>query len=624
MDRGFPPAAAPTARVTALLGGIGAARRAFVAIGLAIGLAIALTPVLAAMSAAPARADSPAPAAPRQGATLDLRQCVSRQRADDDPAALLASPRRFDCATRSSRLGQGDFWLRLTPPHPSRLADIAFMPQWQRDSTLYARHTDGSMAMLRLDNRALWNLAHLGARVQFAVPGDGAPVDALLLRIDGAVNQTGLIDAPMLLGLEASTARERAEAVIYSLFAGLGIGLCAYNFILWLTIRERFQLVYCATLLSMVAYGWAHSGGICLTWRDGNFVTALKVNYYAMAAVAMLVPRFFIDFLEPGTVSPGLRRLTWLQIAAMSAVCVTIALFPPAWVHLLDRLYVAAFLPVPALAVAIAWQAFRRGSRAVGVLVLAWTAPVVMLAVRLLHALNLIPYSAFIEHSPVLAMGLEALMGSLAVASRVKLIAHERDTARAEERMARRLADIDPLTGLLNRRALLDRTLGWRCAEPLRLCLVDVDHFKAVNDRHGHDIGDAVLRELGAVLSARAGPRAIIGRMGGEEFALVGRATDLSPAVALGILSDVRAHSFSGGLHITVSIGMAEGIVSDEEQWLAVYRRADAALYAAKGSGRNRANQSEAAVASFAEMPRRHDDRDVTHAPPAPRSTNAA
>ena len=186
-------------------------------------------------------------------------------------------------------------------------------------------------------------------------------------------------------------------------------------------------------------------------------------------------------------------------------------------------------------------------------------------------------------------MAVEALLSSLAMSFRIKLITDERDRALSDERAARHLASVDSLTGLLNRRALLQQVIDWASPEPLRLLLVDIDRFKLVNDRHGHLTGDEVLREVAEVLAMRSDLRASVARLGGEEFALIGTAEELHGGIALAILADIRARTMTDGVRVTVSIGMAEGPVGCEDEWRELYRRADAALYRAKAEGRNRA-----------------------------------
>lgn len=160
------------------------------------------------------------------------------------------------------------------------------------------------------------------------------------------------------------------------------------------------------------------------------------------------------------------------------------------------------------------------------------------------------------------------------------------------QRHSRELARTDPLTGLLNRRALLDHALELGSEGPVRLLLVDIDHFKAINDDHGHDKGDEVLKVVAERLARIAEIRASVARIGGEEFALVGHADDLSEALALAILAEIRTAPMPHNRQVTVSIGLADGPAADEASWRQLFNRADAALYAAKGKGRNRLEQA--------------------------------
>ena len=150
----------------------------------------------------------------------------------------------------------------------------------------------------------------------------------------------------------------------------------------------------------------------------------------------------------------------------------------------------------------------------------------------------------------------------------------------------------DELTGLPNRRAL-DRTLeremalSRRHARPLGLLVLDLDHFKRVNDEHGHDAGDEVLRELSLVVRATIRSSDLLARWGGEEFVLVAPHADLSQLAELGerIRGAVAAHPFKTG-PMTVSLGGADFSPRDNAKRL--FTRADDALYEAKQTGRNR------------------------------------
>lgn len=150
-----------------------------------------------------------------------------------------------------------------------------------------------------------------------------------------------------------------------------------------------------------------------------------------------------------------------------------------------------------------------------------------------------------------------------------------------------RLANSDPLTGLLNRRAFIHLAIGRTAAH--RLMLVDIDHFKSINDRLGHDAGDEVLCAVAEVLQACRPPGSLAVRLGGEEFALLVPLQHQRECPPERILGAIRAHRMPLDWKVTVSLGFAEGRVTSEEDWKRLYRLADAALYRAKADGRDRA-----------------------------------
>lgn len=155
----------------------------------------------------------------------------------------------------------------------------------------------------------------------------------------------------------------------------------------------------------------------------------------------------------------------------------------------------------------------------------------------------------------------------------------------------RRAADIDFLTGLSNRRAL-EAVLGReaeaasRYQQPLSLLLIDADHFKRVNDTHGHDAGDAVLREIAAIMRSECRQCDFPARWGGEEFVLLLPGTDAESAFAFAerVRERMAGHEFPFVGRQTISIGVSVFRGEAGE----MIGRADNALYQAKQDGRNR------------------------------------
>jgi diguanylate cyclase (GGDEF)-like protein len=167
---------------------------------------------------------------------------------------------------------------------------------------------------------------------------------------------------------------------------------------------------------------------------------------------------------------------------------------------------------------------------------------------------------------------------------------------------------LDPLTGLLSRAGLARRfeeIAGQAAATnaPVSLLLCDVDHFKMVNDLHGHDRGDHVLRELAQELRGQLRSFELIYRLGGEEFLIVLPGVAGRHAAVLGErLRLATAQRRPGDMDITVSVGVSTAR-GDAARFTQLFKAADDALYAAKAAGRNRvvsAKDAPTAVRRFA------------------------
>ncbi len=155
-------------------------------------------------------------------------------------------------------------------------------------------------------------------------------------------------------------------------------------------------------------------------------------------------------------------------------------------------------------------------------------------------------------------------------------------------------ARTDALTGLLNRRGFETQmafavALARRSSRPLSLITVDVDHFKRVNDTYGHEAGDEVLRRLARTLESRLRGSDVVARLGGEEFVALLPDTDLNGAksIAQALVAAMAEQQDPVVGTITVSAGVAT-MRGAEDNGAAMLRRGDAALYEAKGQGRNR------------------------------------
>jgi diguanylate cyclase (GGDEF)-like protein len=189
-------------------------------------------------------------------------------------------------------------------------------------------------------------------------------------------------------------------------------------------------------------------------------------------------------------------------------------------------------------------------------------------------------------HSPQLVVAPLALVLCVAVLSMPLMrsdIQHRSD------------AVIDQLTGMLNRKALGARTheLAQQSevtGEPVGVIVADLDHFKRINDNHGHGIGDVVLRDVAYLLRKQLRAFDLAYRLGGEEFLILVPGSDIEQTAELAerLREGVAANRVGGELSVTMSLGVGTSRQHQRFNYAAVFAEADAALYEAKRAGRNR------------------------------------
>ncbi|PJI55941.1 GGDEF domain-containing protein [Methylobacterium radiotolerans] len=173
-----------------------------------------------------------------------------------------------------------------------------------------------------------------------------------------------------------------------------------------------------------------------------------------------------------------------------------------------------------------------------------------------------------------------SLIFTLVIGEAIRALAIQRDAFE-------HLSSIDVLSGVFNRRAFFERFEG--TAEAGQMVLIDIDRFKAINDTYGHLVGDEVIRGVGQILrTVFAGVPAVIGRIGGEEFAVFIPETDSVQADSAEIARVSVAAMIVEGIErpITISLGVAAS--KPPRSTIEVYSAADRALYLAKAGGRNR------------------------------------
>lgn len=521
-----------------------------------------------------------------------LTTCIRPMHAGDNSRTLLtqAGDFDFDCTRNQSSYGVGDFWV-LSQPLPVIAGDVrdrlavGFASTWQDATALHILYADGRIRTIAFTSATTAPYLLLGPTIAVPLPHEATRPVRILWEAHGAANMRGVVRGARIGPYADMLAVESSLGLTYGVILGVVVGLAVYNIALWPALRQPLQPVYCLLLFFITGYTLSSSGliGQWLPWLDNN--ERHRWNAIMLGGVAMTLVIFSRYFFERKVFEGWLDRMAAISFVLIAIPNIAFALLAPRWIIVLDQAVLLGFMVLLIFLIAVLVQAWRRRSNFLWAFAIAWGTPIGLAMFRVLHALHLIEWRPWIDQSTVLSMGVEALVASLGVAYRIYLLSRERDLARADERVARRLADTDPLTGLFNRRAFLEQAIGR--SGPQTLILADIDHFKRINDLLGHDGGDEVLRIFANALGEAAGMDMLIARIGGEEFALLADAERAPSPEAL--LARLRAIPYPSGLSVTASLGVCTGPIADESDWRLLYREADQALFAAKDAGRDRA-----------------------------------
>jgi diguanylate cyclase (GGDEF)-like protein len=361
---------------------------------------------------------------------------------------------------------------------------------------------------------------------------------------------------------------------------GIGISVC-------LILQYAVLLGTVSRALDEPAYSAFRWGAVC-----GGLGLMLNMSQgVAHPAIPFVVGNTLIA-LCPSWFWIGLRRLKGEQPSLRVLAAIALLMAAAGWAFGVASDHIGPRLTTNALLIALgtagaSWTLFslRRHERIfrwLGLLTLLLT--LLLLARVLIHWWLGIPRQHIFEPHPLNAVVyLGALLGFAVYAMGLNVL-----VARRVVQKVRGLAGIDALTGALNRRGLREAVEGW-LREPhavAALILADLDHFKAINDSHGHEAGDALLQRFADIARLRMGPGDVLARMGGEEFLLLARGQN--PLALAERLRRDFAEPLPGLPPVTASFGLVIDCRPDPAAFRDGLRRADEALYRAKEGGRNR------------------------------------
>ena len=364
---------------------------------------------------------------------------------------------------------------------------------------------------------------------------------------------------------------------------------------------STFNLVFaCVTIVSSIM--------LLVEWHRTR---QESIRFWAMGFLTITLVVLLRVFCETGdamieTTIPALRSLTFCLLAQGSLLfsgrrpIPTLYLLPGLWFALVlmrwdamaadesspeQATYMLVAQVMPCLITALAFARFQRDTFTGVSVALIFGVHAVFLIWRGFHlgAARIMPVST--TGDPIMILVATESLVFFSLAAHL-LVGAAKDAVAVRWKT---VAEIDALTGLLGRSAFLKVCEGRIRAGRLgALAMVDLDHFKSVNDEFGHGVGDEALRVFARIVSASLGERGIVGRLGGEEFAIL---IDGEPAEASTLMSEaLRMFTQGSGALLPRPLTASAGVVAlrQEAGVEALLLQADHALYKAKAGGRNR------------------------------------
>ena len=373
------------------------------------------------------------------------------------------------------------------------------------------------------------------------------------------------------------------KQMIQGIFYGALFALALYNLFIFFIVRDISYLLYVLYIITFGIFIACFSGYTSqYIWPESPWLANISLLLFWGGVIAMALT-FSKHFLKLKSNFPRINLFSNIFIV-IALLCSLSALFFP-YAAVINVLFLIA--PVAySLILFAGFKSLAKDSNPARYFLLAWITLLLSAIIATLISAGII--SEYASMSPyIIEIGafIEMVLLSIALASRIRNLEQDSMT--------------DGLTGLYNRRffdfqILRLFVLSNRENSPLALLVVDVDHFKTFNDKHGHDQGDIALQQVSLMMSQTARKSDYVCRFGGEEFTIILPNTELAVAnkIAERIRSEIESNEINGKA-VTVSIGVSVYNGKENLDVKNLFKRADDALYQAKKSGRNKVTNYE-------------------------------
>jgi len=528
------------------------------------------------------------------------RLCTQSSAMDVTAPALLQSGKAFDCSENKYAVKGPRVWVKipfLADTLPAGTVEVQGDSNGLTTMQVHAVLDDGTILSSIFPEQAVadsWR-----PKGQYGLPVPGTEYQEIRSRIQQvylAIDNPKVVSSISLIQLASKARWDNLTlplSIMFAALCGMAIMPLLYNVFFYGALRYSFMLWHSLMISATVVYTFSSSGLIFIAFPDISLTTKMLLNYWTLAIGVGAGGFFLVRFVEPGKIAPWLQAL--ITTFAMLPVFVTLLVFRIDEGYSMDarNYYHASFLPIFFIVLYAMGHALRRGSTAIWFQIAGWT-PIIMFGLdRVARGMDLYIGWPILDYGLYFTLVLETIILALGVANRILRLRQRHELSMRKQVELTLLADTDGLTMMHNRRSFerefRENQHQYRYSH---LAIFDIDFFKRVNDRYGHEVGDAVLRVVGRELDATPHFAA---RIGGEEFTLLmqdsGRDKRRSyPANALTEICETLIRTVNEEVPeilepVTFSVGVAS--ISRRASLRSVMSTADRRLYDAKNNGRN-------------------------------------
>lgn len=387
--------------------------------------------------------------------------------------------------------------------------------------------------------------------------------------------------------VDVALQQDKLAAYHYGILYGVIGGLLFFNLLIYFSIRQKRYLYYVFYLMMYLLMDFSYTGhGFLYVWKDAFFfqkwITTISITLYSTAGIL-----FALSFLRIKKLFIKTYNHTLWFIASLLLIQFMLFVSGHYIYNVLISLFYVSFFSLFTLYLAV--TCFKKGYRDAVYYLAATFATLIGAATTVFSVMGFISYNYLTFHAGEIAVALDAILLSMALAEQIR-------RAENEKILAQELARKDNLTSLSNRLAFDEVSKQiWQSTikfdQELCFIMLDLDFFKKVNDQYGHAAGDEVLKQVSNEISEVVRDSDILVRWGGEEFAII--LPQCSLVQARQLAERIRKHIEALNIIIdnnTVKVTASFGVAQRSEETKSIHdllSQADKLLYKAKQAGRN-------------------------------------